>query len=607
MWERRLATPIRAIALAVVTGLAAPPVVAAPAHGIAMYGDPALPPGFVSLPYANPLAPRGGRIVLGATGGYDSLNPFILKGRAPADLSALTVETLLGRSIDEPFTLYGLLAESVETDAARTWVEFTLREGARFSDGQPVTVEDVLWSFRTLGSAGRPPNPRYSVTWGKVAKAEQTGPRSLRITFTEADRELPLIMGLRPVLEKAQWAGRDFAATSLVPPTGSGPYVVGAFEPGRSVTYVRNPDWWGRDLAFNRGRWNLDEIRVEYFADADVMFEAFRAGALTSFREASAARWAQGYDFPAVANGGIVKSEIANRRPSGIEGFVMNTRRALFADWRVRDALILAFNAEQAQRTLAGEGAERIQSYFGNSDLAMTPGAPADGRVRSLLAPYAADLLPGVMDGYALPVADGATNRRNLRRAVAELAEAGWTNANGTLEDAAGRPFTFEILLTNGATDAIAAANIYVQALRRLGIAARVSTVDAAQMKARTDAYDFDMTLMVRNMSLSPGNEQTSYWGAAGVETPGSRNLMGMDVPAAEAMIAAMLAATDREDFVAATRALDRILTAGRYVVPFWYSRVGMIAHARTLHYPARTPIYGDWPGFQPDVWWYAP
>ena len=607
MQARRLARWLGALGLLVSAAIPALPGIAAPTHGIAMYGEPALPRGFVSLPYANPDAPRGGRIVLGATGGFDSLNPFILKGRAPQDLSALTVETLLGRSIDEPFTLYGLLAESVETDAARTWVEFTLREGARFSDGQPVTVDDVLWSFETLGTAGSPPNPRYSVTWGKVAKAERTGPRSLRITFTEPDRELPLIMGLRPVLEKAQWTGRDFAATSLIPPTGSGPYVVGAFEPGRTITYVRNPDWWGRGLAFNRGRWNLDEIRVEYFSDADVMFEAFRAGALTSFREASVARWAQSYDFPAAVSGEVVKSEVPNRRPSGIEGFVMNTRRALFADWRVRDALILAFNAEQVQRTLAGEGAERIRSYFGNSELGMTPGAPAEGLVRALLEPYAADLLPGVMEGYALPVADGASNRRNLRRAVAELAEAGWTDANGTLVDSNGHPFAFEIVLTNGATDAIATANIYVESLRRLGIAAHVSTVDAAQMKARTDAYDFDMTLMVRNMSLSPGNEQTSYWGAAGVATPGSRNLMGMDVPAAEAMIAAMLTATDRDDFVAATRALDRILTAGRYVVPFWFSKVGMIAHARRLHYPARTPIYGDWPGFQPDVWWFAP
>ncbi len=593
-----------ALFLGVFCGLAQ----AGPENGIAMYGNPALPHDFVSFPYANPDAPKGGRIVLGETGGFDSLNPFILKGRAPAELSALTVETLMVRSIDEPFTLYGALAESVETDAARSYVAFTLRDGARFSDGKPVTVEDVLWSFRTLGTAGSPPNPRYSATWSKVARAEQTGPRTLRITFTEPDRELPLIMAVRPVLEKAQWGGRDFAAGGMEAPIGSGPYVVGAYEAGRYITYVKNPDWWGKDLPVNRGRWNFDTIRTDYFGDADVMFESFRAGEITSYRESNAAKWVTNYDFPAVRSGTIVMSEIPHHRPSGIEGFVMNTRRPLFADWQVRDALILAFNSELAQRTLAGDGARRIQSYFGNSDLGMMPGTPAPGAVRALLAPYAADLIPGVMEGYAVPVSDGSrANRRNLRAATRELAEAGWTSADGTLRDSHGTPFRFEILLTNGAAETASIAAIYVDALKRLGIEARITTVDAAQMKARTDSYDFDMTYLIRNMSLSPGNEQTLYWGSDGVASPGSRNLMGMHVPAAEAIIAHMLRAIDRGDFVTSVKALDRILTAGRYVVPFWFSTEGRIAHARTLHYPDRIPVYGDWPGFQPDVWWFAP
>lgn len=583
------------------------PTAADPAHGIAMYGEPALPPDFVSLPYANPDAPKGGRIVMGEAGGFDSLNPFSIKGRAPWSQSALTVETLLGRSADEPFTLYGLLAESVTTDEARSHVEFTLRAEARFSDGSAVTVEDVLWTFEALGTQGSPPNPRYSGTWAKIAKAEATGPRTVRFTFNAPDRELPLIMGLRPVLKKADWEGRDISATSMQAPIGSGPYVVADYEAGRFVTFRKNPDWWGKDLPFNRGRHNFDEVRYDYFGDAGVVFEAFKGGTITTFREANAARWAAQYDFPAVEAGEIVKSEIPHRRPSGIEGLVMNTRRAPFDDWRLREALILAFNFELINTTLTGGTQPRIQSYFSNSELGMAVGQPATGRVAELLAPFAADLPPGTLEGYALPVSDGSeANRRNMRAAMALLAEAGWEpGTDGRMRNAAGEMLSFEILLTNGAAETISIASIYREALDRMGISARISTVDSAQMKERTDRYDFDMTYMTRQMSLSPGNEQMLYWGARGVTEPGSRNLMGMNSPAAEAMIAAMLAARDREEFIAATRALDRVLTAGRYVIPFSYATVGRLAHSKALKFPETIPVYGDWPGFQPDVWWY--
>ncbi|WP_101340667.1 extracellular solute-binding protein [Cereibacter azotoformans] len=573
-----------------------------PRHGIAMYGEPALPPDFVSLPYANPDAPRGGRIVLGETGGFDSLNPYIVKGRAPYSLAPLTVESLMGRSIDEPFTLYGLLAESVETDPERTWVEFTLREGAQFSDGSPVTVEDVLWSFEELGTRGM---PRYWIAWQKIASAEQTGPRSVRFTFTEQDRELPLVLGLRPVLKKAQWAGRDFAASGFEAPIGSGPYILESFEPGRSLRYRRNPDWWGQDLPFNRGLHNLDEVTVEYFGDSSVAFEAFKAGALSVFRETSAAKWATHYDFPAVRSGAIVRSEIPHGRPSGMEGLVMNTRRPIFADWRVREALIQAFNFELINRTLTGGAEPRIASYFSNSDLGMSVGAPAEGRERALLEPYAADLLPGTLEGYALPVSDGSeANRQGLRVATRLLAEAGWRVEDGVLTGADGRPFQFEILLPQGADAMIAAANIYRQALARLGISVSIAAVDPAQYKQRVDNQQFDMTSFLRSLSLSPGNEQMLYWSAEGKDSPGSRNLMGMESPAAEAMIRGMLATDDPAEFQASVRALDRILTAGRYVIPMWYPRVSRLAHDRHLRYPATTPIYGDWPGFLPDVWW---
>ena len=590
-------------ALALIVCLPSHPLLAQPAHGIAMYGEPALPPDFVSLPYANPDAPKGGRIIFGESGGFDSLNPFILKGNAPAGVSALTVETLLGRSYDEPFTLYGLLAESVETDAARSFVTFTLREEARFADGSPVTPEDVLWSFETLGTQG---SPRYAAAWAKIAKAEKTGPRTVRFTFNTEDRELPLILGLRPILKKAQWDGKDFTVSSLDAIIGSGPYVIGPFEPGRFISYLRNPDWWGADLPFNRGLHNFDEVRYEYFGDGGVVFEAFKAGDITSYREANPAAWAGNYGFPAVQSGQVVLSEIPHQRPSGIEGFVFNTRREIFADWRVREALIQAFNFEFINRTLTGGVQPRITSYFSNSVLGMTPGAPAEGRERALLAPFADSLLSGALDGYALPVSDGSeANRTGIREATRLLQEAGWTVTDGVLTNAAGTPFAFDILLVQGQDDMLSIANIYVEALRRLGIAVTVTTVDSAQYKERTNRYDFDMTHYIRSLSLSPGNEQMLYWGAAGVTEPGTRNWMGMNSPAAEAMIKALLTATDPQEFTAATRALDRVLTSGRYVVPIWYSDVSRIAHARQLRYPDRLPIYGDWLGFQPDVWWY--
>ncbi len=594
---------MRAVGMAALLVSLAQTAMAEPRHGIAMYGDPALPPDFVSLPYANPEAPKGGKIIFGEAGGFDSLNPFIVKGQAPAGVALLTVETLLGRSYDEPFTLYGLLAESIDTDEARSYVEFTLREGARFADGSPVTPEDVLWSFEKLGVDGQ---PRYAAAWGKIATSKITGPRSIRFTFNVEDRELPLILGLRPILKKAQWEGRDFTETTLEAPIGSGPYTVGEFEPGRFISFVKNPDWWGRDIAFYRGLHNFDEVRYEFFGDGGVVFEAFKAGDITTYRETNAPKWATNYSFAAVTAGEVVKSEIPHHRPSGIEGLVFNTRKPIFADWRVRDALIHAFNFELVNSTITGGSQPRITSYFSNSDLGMTPGTSATGAVKSLLAPFAEAVLPGAMDGYALPVSDGSeANRTNIRIATKLLEDAGWSVQNGILTNAAGEPFNFEILLVNGADELISIASIYVEALKRLGIAAKVTTVDAAQYKERTNAYDFDMTHYIRSLSLSPGNEQTLYWGSAGVTEPATRNWMGMNSPAAEAMISTLLSSKSRDDFVAAAQALDRVLTTGRYVIPIWYADISRLAHRKELKFPERLPLYGDWLGFQPEVWWY--
>ncbi|MBZ0123252.1 MAG: extracellular solute-binding protein, partial [Roseovarius sp.] len=556
-------------------------------HGIAMYGTPALPPDFVSLPYANPDAPRGGRIVTGNVGGFDTLNPFTLKGEAPWQLRELTHESLMGRSWDEPFTLYGLLAESVATGPNREWVEFTLREGARFSDGSPVTVEDVIWSYETLGTEG---HPRYRSFWAKVASIEATGPRSVRLSFDTPDRELALLAGLRPILKKAQWQTLDFAAARIEDiPVGTGPYVVADYEIGRHVTLRRNPDYWGRDLPFRRGTHNFDEIRIEFFGDNTVLREAFKAQTLSYLREFNAEDWATQYDFPAVRRGEIVLSEIPHGKPTGMTGFVFNTRRAPLDDWRVREALILAFNFEYMNDTLTGGRQPRIASYFSNSDLGQRPG-PAEGRVRELLTPFAETLLPGALEGYTLPRGDGTPrNRANIRKALKRLNEAGWHVADdGVLRNAQGRPLRLNVLLRQDALLAQVTAymDIYTQALRRLGIELHVERIDNAQYLARERDFDFDITFMRRSLSLSPGNEQRFYWGSAAADQPGSRNLMGMKSPAADAMIDAILAARTREEFIAAARALDRVLISGRNVIPIHSYAVGRIAHLRQLSYP---------------------
>ena len=595
--------PFRSLITGIATIFAASMAHAESAHGIAMYGDPALPPDFVSLPYANPDAPKGGKVVFGNTGGYDSLNPFVQKGTSPWQLRFWTHEGLMGRSWDEPFTLYGLLAESVETAPDRSWVEFTLRENARFSDDSPVTVDDVIWSYETLGTEG---HLRYRGLWSKLDSIEQTGPRSVRITFNEPDRELAMLAGLRPILKKDQWEGKDFASAQLHDvPIGTGPYVIDDYEAGRYVNLRRNPNYWGEDIPFRRGTMNLDDIQIEFYGDQTVLFEAFKAGELSAVREFNADKWNTQYNFPAVQRGDVIKTEIPHGKPSGMTGFVMNTRKPPFDDWRVREALLLAFNFEFINDTITGGAQPRITSYFSGSDLAMQPG-PATGRVAELLEPYADNLLPGTIEGYELPQGDGsARNRSNIRKAAKLLEEAGWTIQDGVLRNQNGDAFMMTVLLQQGDSDMQTAVDIYSRALERLGIQVQTETVDNAQYTGRVAELDFDITPFRRALSLSPGNEQRLYWGSEGAETPGTRNLMGVASPAVDGMIDAMLASESHEDFVAATRALDRVLTAGRYVIPIWSFDVGRIAHAKELKQPEKLPIYGDGPEYMPQVWWY--
>ncbi|MGR3723641.1 extracellular solute-binding protein [Abyssibius alkaniclasticus] len=574
---------------------------AEPSYAISMYGTPALGPDYTNLPYANPDAPKGGQVIYSEYGGFDAFSPYIVKGRAPYGVRAHVYESLMGRSYDEPFTLYCLICETIDTNDERSFVEFTLREEAAFSNGEQITVEDVIWSFETLGTRGV---PSYLNTWNKVESVTQTGPRSVRFEFNTEDRELVLIIGLRPILRKADWPeGRDFEESDLVVPIGSGPYVVGDFEPGRYINFDRNPDYWGRDLPFNRGRHNLDRIRYEYFTDANAMFQSFTAGLTNVFRDGEPRRWEEGYTFPAAVNGEIVQSVIQHQRPSGMSGFVLNTRREIFADWRVREALILAFNFEFINQTVNQSRYPRIASYFSNTRFGMGQGAPSDAVV-ALLEPFADSLTPDALEPYALPVASGgARNRTNSRAALALFEAAGWTVQDGVLKNQAGEAFTFEFTLSTPDEERLA--SLYTQQLAAIGIFPTTQLVDRAQMTERRDRYDYDVTTYSWGMSLSPGNEQRLYWGSNGVEQPGTRNYAGVNSPAVDAMVEAMLTSRDDAAFTAAAQALDRALMTGRYVVPFWYNPASWLAHDARLRYPDYIPIYGDWVGFLPDVWWW--
>jgi peptide/nickel transport system substrate-binding protein len=577
---------------------------AEPSHGIAMYGEPALPADFQHLPYADPDAPPGGRLVLGETGAFDSLNPYILKGNAPWPIQALTVESLMARSYDEPFTLYGLLAESVETPPDRSWVEFTLRPEARFSDGAPVTVEDVIWSFETLGLQG---HPRYRNAWGGVRSVRRTGRRSVRIDFAEPNRELPLLLGLRPVLQKAQWQGKDFASAANTAVIGSGPYVLDAYEPGRFIEFRRDPDWWGRDLPINRGFNNFERIRFEYFRNQDALWEAVKAGGISIFADNDPVRWVEGYDFAAATEGTLQRSEIAHQRPTGMEGFVFNTRRAIFADRRVREALALTFDWEWINSRLFRDGYERIASYFDNSPLGFE--GPARGRERDILLPFA-DSLPEdtLRAGWRPPTSDGSgRDRRNLRRAGALLDEAGWpVGAGGVRRDGQGRALAFEILVASTRDETLA--SLWRDSLARIGVPVAVRLVDEAQYIARRTDYDYDMIVNRWAMSLSPGTEQRLYFGSAGRETPGTRNYMGVADPAVDAAIEAMLATDDPGEFQAAVRALDRVLSSGIYVIPFGVLPDDRIVWRAGLGHPDRTSLYGWWGWWAgPAVWWQQP
>lgn len=583
---------------AVLSVLAAAPAEAQPAHGIAMHGRPALPDGFTSMPYVNPDAPKGGRIIFGLLGTFDSLNPFIVKGIAVQQVRGYVTESLMARGNDEPFTLYGLLAESVETDAARSYVTFRLNPLAKFSDGKPVLADDVLFSWQLMRDKGRPNHRLY---YAKVEKAEALDPRTVRFDFGGAnDRELPLILGLMPIFPKHAVDVATFEETSLTGPIGSGPYRVTAVRAGASVTLTRNPDYWGRDLPVNRGQWNFDEVRLDYYREANGAFEAFKRG-LYDFRiENEPLRWHEGYDFAAARSGEVIREEIKPGTPQPSEFLVFNTRKSVFADIRVRQALTLLFDFEWVNRNYFFGLYGRAAGFFAGSDLSAYT-RPADAREKILLAPYAASIRSDIMNGtYRLPVTDASgRDRATLRGALALLDQAGY-HLDGTVLRRKGTrdPLTFEILVTTRDQERIALA--YQRDLKRAGITASVRAVDAVQFDQRRLSYEFDMIQNRWDQSLSPGNEQAFYWGSAAADNPGTRNYMGAKSPAIDAMIAALLEARDRADFVPAVRALDRALIAGFYAIPLYNHPQQWLARWNRIERPKATALTG----ILPETWW---
>ena len=574
---------------------------AEPRHAIAMQGEPALPAGFTAFPYVDPTAPKGGRLVQGALGTFDSLNPLIVNGVPAISTRGYVIESLLTRNYDEPFTLYGLLAKSVETDDARSYVTFRIDPLAKFSDGRPVTAEDVIFSWRLLRDKGR---PNYRTYYVKVAKAEALGEHVVRFDLAGSnDRELPLILGLMPVLPRHATNEDTFEETTLKPPIGSGPYVIAQVDAGRSVTLRRNPAYWGRDLAVNKGLWNFETLQFDYYRDVNSQFEAFKKGLFDVRVEVDPGRWETAYDFPAVRDRRVIKEAFPSGLPQGMLGLVFNTRRPIFADIRVREAISLLFDFEWINKNFFFGQYRRSASYFAGSELSAYR-RPADARERALIAPFPGSVRPEVLDGtWSLAATDGSgRDRAILKRALALLASAGYALTGTELrERASGRPFEFEILVTSKDHERVAIA--FAQTLKLAGIAARIRSVDAVQFDQRRIAFDFDMIPYRWEQSLSPGNEQAFYWGAAAADEQGSRNYMGVRSPAIDAMIAAMLEATTREGFVAAVRALDRVLISGYYVVPLFYLPDQWVARWSYIRHPAVTPLSG----FVPESWWHAP
>lgn len=558
-------------------------------HAIAMHGAPALPPGFDHLPYADPKAPKGGRIVFGIQGTFDSLNPLIVLGVAPDAVPKYVQQSLLYRSADEPFTAYGLLASQVELDPDRTRLAFEIDERASFSDGKPVTAEDVLFTVEMLKTKGK---PFHRSSLSGITRASAPSPRRVEFELGDgANRELPLVIGALPIFAKHATDAETFGDTSFKPALGSGPYIVSEVRPGESLTLKRRADFWGEALPLMRGLFNADELRYDFYRDSNALFEAFKAGLCDIRLESDPTRWMTGYDIPAVHEGRIVREMLHFDTPKGMTGLVFNTRRPIFADIRVREALGLLFDFEWVNRNLFHGVYRRAGSFFSDSELSAL-GVPADQREKTLLAAFPGAVREDVMTGAWRPSeTDGSgRDREQARKALDLLNEAGFTLRDGTLRNGKGEPFAFEITVTNRPQERLALN--FAQSLGRLGIAAQVRLIDDVQYWRRLSAFDFDMVQWTWPASASPGNEQIGRWGSANAERKGALNYAGVRSPAVDAVLQLLLKAREREDFVAAVRTLDRLLISGFYVVPLYYLPDTWFAHARDVVLAGRQPAY---------------
>lgn len=565
-------------------------------HAIAMHGAPKYGPEATHFGYVNPNAPKGGRLTLGLTGTFDSFNPFIVRG-VPAAGRRLSHQSLLARAYDEPFSLYGLIADKVTSPPERTSVTFHLREGTRFHDGSEITVDDVIFSLETLRDQGRPNHRFY---YGQVARIERVGVREVRFHFKDSgNRELPLIMGLMPILSKASFEKRPFDKVSLTPLLGSGPYRVDKVDPGRSITYRRIPGHWAAELRALKGQYNFDLRRFDYFRDDAAMLQAFKAGIVDLRPEADPARWATAYDFPARERGEVKLMAFGHGRPAGMYAIALNTRRAQFNDRKVRRALAYAFDFNWLNRNLFHNAYSRTRSYFENSELAATE--LPDKKETALLAPYRNELPAEVFDKiYQPPTTDGSGRlRRNLRSARKLLAEAGWEIRDLKLiNKASGRRFAFEIMLVRRHNKKLALH--LARNLEKLGIEVAVRVVDTAQYQQRTATYDFDAMIYLWDPSLSPGNEQSFYWSCDAAKREGTRNYPGICQPAIDAMIGRISDASDRSGLVAAVRAMDRTLQWGQYVIPLYHLKKDQVALWDRFGRPSKVPVYG----YRLESWW---
>jgi microcin C transport system substrate-binding protein len=585
--------------LAARASLAATEPAGSGSHGISLFGELKYGPDFKNFEYTNPSARKGGTMKFSAIGTYDTLNPFVVKG-VPAARVGQIFDTLTTASRDEPGSEYGLVAETIEVAPDKLSVLYTLRKEARFHDGSSMTPADLVWTFNTLREKGQ---PSYRSYYGDVTKVEPEGERGVRFFFKDANnRELPQILGQMPVLSKAYWSGRDFSKTTLEPPLGSGPYKIDSLDAGRSITYHRVADYWGANLPVNKGRFNVDVIRYDYYRDGTIALEAFKGGQYDVRLENQAKSWAVGYDSPALSAGLIKKEEIKNQLPSGMQGFGYNLRRPLFQDPKVRQALAYGFDFEWSNKNLFYGAYTRTRSYFDNSELAAT-GAP-QGEELKILEPFRGKVPDDVFTKeYDPPKYDGSGNiREGLRNAVALLKEAGWTfKGEKLVNDKTGQPFEFEFLLVQPEFERIVLP--FVQNLKRMGITVRVRTIDAAQYEKRMETFDYDMAVVSFGASLSPGNEQREFWGSKAADEEGSGNTLGIKNPVIDELVEQLIRSPDRASLIAHTHALDRVLQYGYYVIPNYHIPAFRVAYWNKFRRPEVSPKYD----IGLDTWWVDP